>query len=128
MQWLPLDVCCYIICNGTCTFNAKYMSLYAANDFINLISVVTVRVTWENQYPVWKSGVSENFTIDIELRYPPFTVTYYPNFWQYLKFAWVQYLAVFVVSWWLLSYVQSFVFENQVILTVKKRRDKVHSD
>ena len=121
----------YILCCGqslAASFKHKCVVTRGIVSVINIISVVAVRVTWDNQYPVWKSGVSENFTIDVELRYPPFTVTYYPNFWQYLKFAWVQYLAVFVVSWWLLSYVQSFVFENQVILTVKKRRDKVHSD
>ena len=47
----------------------------------------------------------------------PLLSTYAPGFWQLIKFAWVQYLAVLVVFWWVLRYVQSFVFENQVILT-----------
>lgn len=89
-----------------------------------------VRVQWVNQQAVWSSepGGGGDFTIQVELRYPPFTVEYQPNFWQYLKFAWIQYLAIFVVFWWVLSYVQSFVFENQVILTVRQRTDKLHCD
>lgn len=87
-----------------------------------------VRVVWNNQYPVWTNGESNNFTIQIQLKYPTFTVAYQPNFWQYLKFAWVQYLAVFLVFWWVLSYAQSFVFANQVILTSRKRTEKWHSD
>ena len=79
----------------------------------------------ENLYVVWESGDSGNFTIDVELRYPSMTVLYYPGFWQLLKFAWIQYLAILVVFWRVLSYVQAFVFKNQIILTVK-RKDKLH--
>ena len=88
----------------------------------------TVRVQWVNQQAVWSNEPGTSFTIQVELRYPPFTVSYQPNFWQYLKFAWVQYLAILVVFWWVLSYVQSFVFENQVILTVTQKTDKLHCD
>lgn len=79
----------------------------------------------ENPYLVWERGDSGNFTIDVELRYPSMTVIYNPGFWQLLKFAWIQYLAILVVFWRLLSYVQAFVFKNQIILTVK-RKDKLH--
>lgn len=52
--------------------------------------------------------------------------TYYPGFWQLVKFAWVQYLAILIVFWWVLRRVQAFVFQNQIILTVCKRTDKPH--
>jgi len=52
--------------------------------------------------------------------------TYTPGFWQLIKFAWVQYLAVLVVFWWVLSHVQSFVFENQIILTSQHNTNKLH--
>lgn len=56
----------------------------------------------------------------------PLCPTYAPGFWQLIKFAWVQYLAVLVMFWWVLSYVQSFVFENQVILTSRHNTNKSH--
>lgn len=54
--------------------------------------------------------------------------TYAPGFWQLLKFAWLQYLALLVVFWWVLSAVQSFVFQNSVVETVHKldQRTKHH--
>lgn len=75
---------------------------------------------------VWEVGNSGNFSLEVELQYPTLTVTYRPGFWQLLKFAWIQYLAIFVVFWQIIRTVQSFVFENQVILTIRKR--KSHQD
>lgn len=95
-------------------------------DSLHYMLLYTARVSWDRQYPVWTSGANINFTITMELRYPAFTVSYYPSFWQYLKFSWVQYLALLVLFWWVLHYAQSFVFENQLILTVRKERVKVH--
>ena len=71
---------------------------------------------------VWEGKDSRDFTLEVELIYPPLTVTYFPGFWQLIKFAWIQYLSILVVFWWLLTLVQSFVFHNQVILTIKKNK------
>lgn len=80
----------------------------------------------ENPDLVWESGDSGNFSLELELQYPPMTVDYHPGFWQLVKFAWIQYVAILVVFWWVLSYVQAFVFKNQIILTVRKRMEKLH--
>lgn len=85
---------------------------------------MTIRL--EDPYLVWESGDSGEFTLDVEIKYPPMTVEYYPGFWQLVKFAWIQYLAILVVFWWVLSRVQRFVFTNQIILTIKKRTEKLH--
>ena len=80
----------------------------------------------ETPYLVWESGDSGNFSIEVELQYPQMTVEYYPGFWQLVKFAWIQYLAILVVFWWVLRYIQAFVFKNQIILTIRKRTEKLH--
>lgn len=85
---------------------------------------LTVSTYLDKPLMVWEGGNSMNFTLDVELVYPTLTVMYSPGFWQLIKFAWIQYLSVFVVFWWVLTYVQSFVFQNQVILTVN--RNKMH--
>ena len=54
-------------------------------------------------------------------------LTYTPGFWQVVKLAWVQYLAVMVVFLYALHWVQGFVFHNQIILTIRHRTDKCHT-
>ena len=49
--------------------------------------------------------------------------TYRPSFLERLKWAWVQYLAITLVFWYLLRHVQSFVFENHIIPTIKDHSD-----
>lgn len=71
---------------------------------------------WEN------ANAPENFTLELKLSYPVFDVVYMPGFWQLVKFAWIQYLAIFWVFWFLLSKVQSFVYHNQVVLTLSGKK------
>ena len=78
-------------------------------------------------YHVWEGGISDNFTFQLELSYPVQIISYLSGFWQLLKFAWVQYLAIMVALWWVLRWVQAFVFQNQIILTVTHRIDKAHT-
>lgn len=99
---------------------------YGISDILREYNRRNLTTILQAPHIVWESGSTGNFTITVKLQYPDHTVTYYPNFWQRLKFAWVQYLAVFVVFWWVLSVVQSFVFQNKVILTVTQRKDKPH--
>lgn len=72
----------------------------------------------------WEYGTGPNFTAHLSLSYPTQTLTYTPGLWQVLKFAWIQYLAVLVIFYTVLGRVQSFVFQNQIILTVQHRTDK----
>lgn len=99
---------------------AKILSSYQRRNITTVL---------ENVYLVWESGTSSgNFTLEMELLYPVQTITYVPGFWQLVKFAWIQYLALLVVFWTVLRCLQSFVFRNQIILTVKRRTttDKPH--
>ena len=78
-----------------------------------------------NSYSQWESGSGTNFTIQLNLRYPIQTITYTPGFWQLIKFAWIQYLAILIVFYTVLRWVQSFVFLNQIIYTVRLK-EKPH--
>lgn len=88
--------------------------------------LLTVSTVLDQPLVAWDSGYSSNFTLEVEIQYPTLTVTYAPGFWQLIKFAWIQYLAIIVLFWWILGTVQSFVFQNQVILTIRKRGTKFH--
>ncbi len=86
--------------------------------------IIPVSTVLSNSHTVWQSGASNTFTVNIELTYPKQTITYSPGFWQLLKFAWIQYLAILVILYYVLNCVRKFVFENQIILTVRLKHDK----
>ena len=45
-------------------------------------------------------------------------IRYRPGFWQLIKMAWIQYLAILFIFLFLFRRVKRFVFENQVVPTV----------
>ena len=115
----------YIFCTiyTVCTSKqAIYISITATQSMS--FSLLTVTVTLGNSYAQWEAGTNGDFTFQVELTYPIQTLLYTPNFWQVVKFAWIQYLAILVVFYIVLSWVQSFVFQNQIILTVQHRTDR----
>ena len=88
------------------------------------LSLYVVSISLANRMDHWEYGTGPNFTTHLSLSYPTQTLTYTPGLWQVLKFAWIQYLAVLVIFYTVLGRVQSFVFQNQIILTVQHRTDK----
>lgn len=75
-------------------------------------------------YPVWEYGTSGGgFTLQANIRYTEQTLLYRPAFWERLKWAWIQYLAITLVFWYVLTHVQSFVFQNYIIPTIKPHSD-----
>eukprot|EP00731_Ephydatia_muelleri_P027108 Em0018g1208a len=110
------------------TYNSSLVnssSVFAKDfDISNILQAYSTRnVTsvLHNVYPVWEPGASTGFTLQVELQYPAQTILYSPGFWQLLKFAWIQYLAIACVFGYVLRHVQEFVFSNQLILTVKRK-------
>ena len=45
------------------------------------------------------------------------TLTFRPGFWEVVKQAWIQYLAVLVIFVFIFHYIKLFVFQNQIITT-----------
>jgi transmembrane protein 231 len=82
-----------------------------------------ITITMDNVYTHWEHGLGDNFTFQLDLIYPHHVVTYTPGFWQVIKFAWIQYLSVLVVLYVLMKRVESFVYRNQVIITMKPLTD-----
>lgn len=65
---------------------------------------------------MWTSDGSSAFSLDIHLRYPEQAIYYKPNFWHVVKYAWIQYLSLFVVVSWLINKIQDYVFTNRLVL------------
>lgn len=55
-------------------------------------------------------------------------IRYQPGFWQLIKMAWIQYLAILFIFLFLFHRVKRFVFENQVVTTVPMKIEKEHQE
>ncbi|XP_065186970.1 transmembrane protein 231-like isoform X2 [Sycon ciliatum] len=75
-----------------------------------------------NTHHIWTPNPSDQlaFTVQAYIRFPEQTFTYRAGFWELIKFAWIQYLCVFLVFAWLLDGVKRFIFSNGIILTARK--------
>ena len=75
----------------------------------------------KNMYTLWTTGrpTDEPFIVSAIIHYPEETILYKPGFWQIMKCAWMQYVSVLVIFIWVLRTVKSYVFENQLITSIK---------
>ncbi|XP_028392056.1 transmembrane protein 231-like [Dendronephthya gigantea] len=119
----------------TTTYNTPVIdskSAFAeAYNFVNIFDKYFKRnVTTEyvSAYPIWKSGRNTEapFRLKATIYYPEERIFYRPGFWQLIKYAWIQYLAVLVIFLALFSRIKRFVFENQIVMTVPQKLKTEH--
>ncbi|KAK3914059.1 Transmembrane protein 231 [Frankliniella fusca] len=74
-----------------------------------------------NLYKVWDLGrdLDKAFFIKLRISVPECLIVYRPGFWQVIKWAWMQYLSIFIVIYRFLQVVQEYVFSNQLVPTFK---------
>jgi len=84
-----------------------------------------VSTDFVGRYPVWKSGraAGSPFTVKVKVHYPEETINYRPGFWQLIKMAWIQYVAILLVFTFLMRKIKNFIYQGQVVNTVPQ---KVH--
>lgn len=74
-----------------------------------------------NVYTLWTTGRPTDgpFFVTAIIHYPEETISYKPGFWQIMKCAWMQYVSVLVIIVWVLRTVKSYVFQNQLVTSIK---------
>ncbi|KAG8196958.1 hypothetical protein JTE90_009017 [Oedothorax gibbosus] len=79
-----------------------------------------VTTSFQNVYPVWEAGraANESFKINLVVLYPEVTILYRTGFWQLIKWALVQYMAIFIIFSAIVWKLKSYVFEKQWISTI----------
>jgi len=76
-----------------------------------------------NKQQVWSPGDhgspdgSSRFEIVVQLRIPEEQVRYTPGFWETMKMAWVQYLAIFLLIRFFVGYIEVFLYEFRLLDT-----------
>ena len=58
-----------------------------------------------------------SFTVHVQLRIPDEIVRYVPGFWEMIKYAWVQYISVVLIIYFVILQLQDFLFSNGVLQT-----------
>lgn len=57
-----------------------------------------------------------HFTLKLNVRYPEDTIYYIPGFWQIIKWAWIQYFAIYIITAWFIRKIETYIFENRLVL------------
>ncbi|XP_077465175.1 transmembrane protein 231 [Stigmatopora argus] len=80
--------------------------------------------------PLWTTGraTGSPFQLTAEIQYPSEVISYYPSFWENIKFAWVQYVSILFIFLWIFERIQAFVFQNQLLITIPITTGKPHQE
>ncbi|CAH1108990.1 unnamed protein product [Psylliodes chrysocephalus] len=68
-----------------------------------------------NVYAVTKTENKQTFTLRLLLKYPEHHIYYNPGFWQILKTAWIQYIAIYILLAWLSRKIRKYIFNNRLV-------------
>merc|ERR1712141_64582 len=98
-----------------------YVEQFKFDEVLNRYNLRNVTTRLTNEYLIWERGGSPPsgfpFTAKVSVNYPTQTLTYHPGFWQMMKWAWIQYLSIFIVFVYLMRSLKTFVFTRQVLPT-----------
>lgn len=54
--------------------------------------------------------------LKLNVRYPEDGIYYRPGFWQLIKWAWIQYFAIYIIFAWFMKKIERYIFENRLVL------------
>ncbi|XP_019869203.2 transmembrane protein 231 [Aethina tumida] len=134
-QFLPVSVSKFFIMSNLEVFQAfplncyrkKRLHLYnqpilGNTDFISLDEIINeysgrnLSTRLSNIFTNFKTTKSDLFTIDLKVRYAEHKVVFKPKFWHIVKWAWIQYLAIYIIIAWIISKIKKYIFDNKLVL------------
>lgn len=86
----------------TSTSFHRNMSLALSPNFVSFV-------------PKYESGDYEHLNIAISITIPAQSVRVFPTLSEVLKQAWIQYVAFFIVTWFILQRINDFVFRHKLV-------------
>ncbi|XP_066255582.1 transmembrane protein 231 [Euwallacea similis] len=92
----------------------QIVAKYAASD---------IKTTFKNPLVIPNTLVNDEgtFTLNLKLSIPEHKIYFKPGVWQILKFAWIQFLSLYIVTWWLISGIKDYIFRNNLVLLYKDK-------
>lgn len=106
--------------------SSPYASDYDLNTIIANYLARNLSTLVDNVIPVWQYGqaVGQPFIFSARIYYPNQMLFYQPEFWQIVKFAWIQYLAIAILFLFVVDLITKFVFTNFLFPTIIKSNNK----
>ncbi|XP_074055752.1 transmembrane protein 231 [Macrotis lagotis] len=97
-----------------------FASDYSFQRIVAEYSERNVTTILANAQPLWLVGRAAEapFVLNAVIRYPVENISYYPGFWETIKFAWIQYVSILLIFIWIFERIKIFVFQNQMVTTV----------
>ncbi len=101
--------------------NDTLIDTFSSPDFLptvlNAYHVKDVQPYFDQDYSLWTPGAERSFTLRWIVRVPFERVYYVPGFWETIKFAWIQYLALFAIFWFFIHWLRMYIFRYQIVET-----------
>ncbi|XP_063902389.1 transmembrane protein 231 [Zophobas morio] len=89
---------------------------YDVHNIITAYSKRNISTVMKNVYTSFKLENSQNFVLDITLRYPEDIVYYKPGFWETMKWAWMQYVIIYLTVSYIITKIKTYVFNRRLVL------------
>ena len=95
-------------------------SSFDLNAYVQSYNARNLTTELMHSFRRWQMGAAADntFVLELRVRYPEQTLRYEPGFLEEIKFAWIQYLSIFVIFLFAFDRLKTFVFQNQVFPTV----------
>lgn len=84
-----------------------------------MIIFISVSTQLSNVYTSVANRRGNKFNLKLTVRYPEHKIYYKPGFWQIMKWAWIQYFAIYIIIAWFVSGVKRYIFNNRLVLFYK---------
>ncbi|KAJ8921055.1 hypothetical protein NQ315_015851 [Exocentrus adspersus] len=68
-----------------------------------------------NVYTSVRSADRGKFNLKLTVRYPEHKISYRPGFWQVMKWAWMQYFAIYIIIAWFFNRIKRYTFNNRLV-------------
>nr|CAI5862383.1 unnamed protein product [Callosobruchus analis] len=75
---------------------------------------VTTHLT--NIYTTMKVENKDQFNLKLSVQFPEVSIYYKPGFWHILKYAWLQYFSIYVVTSWVITKLTTYIFKKRLVL------------
>lgn len=108
---------------GRSVYSSSVLDLSGTTGMVDIGSVLQtyysrnettiLRENWSK----WEYGKSENFLLHMRIRVPKMLIGYRPAFWELMKYAWIQYLAVLTIVYVLVRWLRNWIIHNQILPT-----------
>lgn len=84
---------------------------------IFIIFLVSTKL--DNVLVKWTRGrpYKQPFLVKTKINYDSVEILYKPKFWQVMKWAWIQYFSILVLSVFIFKKVKRFLFANHIVTT-----------